>query len=219
MNEREIRVPVPGSGVLTDYASPEERDRSLWLAERRQELAHRGCLLPPWPALTGAERELAAVEARNWLRAAATGAMAGDLRPAVLAGNIDLTTAEISAVLGALEAAAGYRRHRASLTCDDCTASPARACESHAADLDRAGDYDAVAARIEEAVTGHVTRPAEAAVADAEKLVGTMAELVTELDGLAGDMLSRFTRTPDGYRARVGQVQVARWQATLRGTP
>jgi len=219
MNEREIRVPVPGSGVLIDYASQAERDRSLWLAERRQELAHRGCLVPPWSALTGAEWELAAVEARNWLRAAATGAMAGDLRPAVLAGNIDLTTAEISAVLDALEAAAGYRRYRTSLNCDDCTASPARACESHAADLDRAGDYDAVAARIEEAVTGHITRPVEAAVADAEKLIGTMAELVTELDGLAGDMLSRFTRTSDGYRARVGQAQVARWQATLRGTP
>jgi hypothetical protein len=61
MNEsREIRIPVPGSGVLIDCASQAERDRSLRLAEARQELAHRGCFLPPWPALTDKERELAA---------------------------------------------------------------------------------------------------------------------------------------------------------------
>ncbi len=40
---------------------------------------------------------------------------------------------------------------------------------------------------------------------------------IAELEALARDMLSRFTRTSDGHRARVGQVQVARWEKQLGG--
>lgn len=40
-----------------------------------------------------------------------------------------------------------------------------------------------------------------------------------QLEELAADMLSRFVRTSDGHRARVGQVQVGRWQATLDAGP
>jgi hypothetical protein len=152
MNEtREIRIPVPGSGVLIDYASQAERDRSLWLAEARQELAHRGCFLPPWPALTDAERELAAVEARNWLRAAATAGMASALRPAVLAGNYDLTATEIATVLSALDVAAEYKEYRGGLRCDACAAHPAELCDAHEADPEAAAEYRELAARITEA--------------------------------------------------------------------
>jgi hypothetical protein len=33
---------------------------------------------------------------------------------------------------------------------------------------------------------------------------------------IAEDILSTFVQTPDGYRARVGQVQIARWREQLR---
>ena len=65
----EVRVRMPGSAVLIDYASQCERDRSLRLAEARQVLAERGCFLPAWGGLSEHDREIAAVEARNWLRA------------------------------------------------------------------------------------------------------------------------------------------------------
>jgi hypothetical protein len=152
MNEsREIRIPMPGSGVLIDYASQAERDRSLWLAEARQELAHRGCFLPPWSALTDAERQLAAVGARNWLRAAATAGLVGDLRPAVLVGNCDLTASEIATILGALAAAAECKEYRAGLNCDACAAHPAELCDDHEADLEAVAEYRKLAARIAEA--------------------------------------------------------------------
>lgn len=54
---------------MITYASQCERDRSLRLAQARQALAARGAGLPGWQDLTGAEREDAALEARNWLRA------------------------------------------------------------------------------------------------------------------------------------------------------
>lgn len=38
-----------------------------------------------------------------------------------------------------------------------------------------------------------------------------------ELHALAADILSRFHATGDGHRARVGQVQIAKWQAVLDG--
>jgi hypothetical protein len=66
----EIRVTAPGSSVVMTYASQCERDRSSRLAEARQQLAHEGALLPAWAELSEAEREDAAIEARNWLRAA-----------------------------------------------------------------------------------------------------------------------------------------------------
>jgi hypothetical protein len=40
---------------------------------------------------------------------------------------------------------------------------------------------------------------------------------IAELEALARDMLSRFARTSDGHRARVGQVQIARWEKQLGG--
>jgi transcriptional regulator with XRE-family HTH domain len=43
------------------------------------------------------------------------------------------------------------------------------------------------------------------------------AARVAQLEELARDMLGRFTRTDDGYRARVGQVQIGRWEHTLAG--
>jgi hypothetical protein len=66
----EVRIWMPDSGVIVDYASQTERDRSVRLARERQGLAQRGCLLPGWDELTEAEREMASLEARNWLRAA-----------------------------------------------------------------------------------------------------------------------------------------------------
>jgi hypothetical protein len=52
-----------------DYASQCERDRSVRLARARQALAERGCFLPGWDALSRHDQEIAAIEARNWLRA------------------------------------------------------------------------------------------------------------------------------------------------------
>jgi hypothetical protein len=67
----EIRVQLPGSGVVATYISGPERNRSLRLAEARQMIAHEGGPhLPAWPELTDREREMSALEARNWLRAA-----------------------------------------------------------------------------------------------------------------------------------------------------
>jgi hypothetical protein len=40
---------------------------------------------------------------------------------------------------------------------------------------------------------------------------------IDELQALARDMLASFIKTSDGHRARVGQVQIARWQKTLEG--
>jgi hypothetical protein len=37
----------------------------------------------------------------------------------------------------------------------------------------------------------------------------------TDLEALARDMLASFVKTSDGYRARAGQVQIARWTAQL----
>jgi hypothetical protein len=51
-------------------------------------------------------------------------------------------------VLRALDVAAEYWRYRASLTCQDCADHPAEVCPDHAADLNRADEYDALAARI-----------------------------------------------------------------------
>ncbi len=48
--------------------------------------------------------------------------------------------------------------------------------------------------------------------AEAEEAV--MAR-IAELEALARDMLSRFVRTSDGHRARVGGVQIAKWNEQL----
>jgi hypothetical protein len=66
----EVRVQLPGSGVVVTYTSLTERDRSLRLAEARQGVAHDGTFDPAWAQLTDYDREMTALEARNWLRAA-----------------------------------------------------------------------------------------------------------------------------------------------------
>jgi hypothetical protein len=45
---------------------------------------------------------------------------------------------------------------------------------------------------------------------------GVMAR-IAELQELAREMLDSFIKTSDGHRARVGQVQIARWQKRLEG--
>ena len=67
----EIRVQLPGSNVIIDYASEQERADSLRLAAARQQIAVEGVFAPAWQEITGYDREMAALEARNWLRAAA----------------------------------------------------------------------------------------------------------------------------------------------------
>ncbi len=57
----------------------------------------------------------------------------------------------------------------------------------------------------------------EAEVALLITAVDRAAARIAGLEALARDMLSRFTRTSDGHRARVGQVQVARWEKQLGG--
>jgi hypothetical protein len=44
-----------------------------------------------------------------------------------------------------------------------------------------------------------------------------MLARVAALEALAADMLSRFGETGSGHSARVGQVQIAKWQAALDG--
>jgi len=66
----EVRVKLPSSAVVVTYDSQCERDRSLQLAEARQEIAERTGYIPPWAELGDGDREMAALEARNWLRAA-----------------------------------------------------------------------------------------------------------------------------------------------------
>lgn len=56
--------------------------------------------------------------------------------------------AELAIVLDALGSAAEYRRYRASLTCEACDSHPDEQCGDHAADLSRAAEYDALAARL-----------------------------------------------------------------------
>jgi hypothetical protein len=56
----EVMVQMPGSAVMVSFASQRERDRSLRLAQARQELAERqarAARLDGWTELTGTERE------------------------------------------------------------------------------------------------------------------------------------------------------------------
>lgn len=52
------------------YTDETERDQSRRLAEARQQLAHEVGYLPTWGELTDHEREVAMLDARNYLRAA-----------------------------------------------------------------------------------------------------------------------------------------------------
>jgi hypothetical protein len=67
---------------------------------------------------------------------------------AVLAAGPDLVT-----MRAALADAAAYRTEHAGAWCVDCSVHPAELCEQHAADLDAAGAYEALAAGLGEALT------------------------------------------------------------------
>jgi hypothetical protein len=56
-------------------------------------------------------------------------------------------------VQAALADAAAYRTEHAGSWCGDCSVHPAELCDQHAADLDAAGAYDALAAAIAAALT------------------------------------------------------------------
>ena len=65
------------------------------------------------------------------------------LAPAVLVGNVDLTTAELGALRQALGDAIAHREPCGS--CVDCDEHPSGLCEDHAEDLDRCDAYGLLA--------------------------------------------------------------------------
>jgi len=77
-------------------------------------------------------------------------AVAGLLCDAVAAVVYELDLGEAALVVDALEVAAEYRRYRADLSCDLCSLSAAGVCDGHAADIERAAEYDALADQIRE---------------------------------------------------------------------
>ena len=58
---------------------------------------------------------------------------------------------------------------------------------------------------------------ARAAIEAETTAVRHLKARVAELENLAAGILAKFTSSGEGHRARVGQVQVARWEATLKG--
>lgn len=77
-DDGKIRIRLPGSGVVAEYASQREREQSVRLAQARQWIAERTGYIPAWTELGEGDRETAALEARNWLRATAMLAPGGD---------------------------------------------------------------------------------------------------------------------------------------------
>jgi hypothetical protein len=67
---------------------------------------------------------------------------------------LTLTAAELVTVLDALADGSEYRTNLGCSYCLDCSQHPAELCEDHAADLDAAGRYDALAARLADAGDG-----------------------------------------------------------------
>lgn len=57
----------------------------------------------------------------------------------------------------------------------------------------------------------------EAAFAEAWAERNASIDRAAELQSLGEGILSYFHETGDGYRARAGQVQIARWQKALEG--
>jgi hypothetical protein len=94
-----------------------------------------------------ASAPLSSPPGREWMLRLADvlGGLLAALDPVVVLDQDQAATA-----VDALEVAAEYRRYRASLACEACAARPAELCEDHAADLDRAEDYDRLAARLAE---------------------------------------------------------------------
>lgn len=56
--------------------------------------------------------------------------------------------------------------------------------------------------------------------AERDRMLGQLGECtdrINALEQLAGDVIASYHRGSDGYRGRVGQVQIARWQAVIDG--
>lgn len=86
-----------------------------------------------------------AAELDNLLAQLAT--EAGNIVPAVLAGNYDLTADELRTVLDALDVAAACKRDRAA-SCPDCDAHPANLCTTCEWRLRLADSDDTLARRL-----------------------------------------------------------------------
>lgn len=69
-DDGKVLVHLLTSGVTIEYASRQERDQSLRLAQARQRIAERTGYIPGWGELGEEDQETAVLEARNWLRAA-----------------------------------------------------------------------------------------------------------------------------------------------------
>jgi len=105
-----ILIQMPGTGVVVEYADQRERGQSVKLAQARQYLAERTGYIPGWDELGEGDRETAALEARNWLRAMAALAPFGD---GVVVGRDDLRA--VLAVLADQIPAAMLARFREAL--------------------------------------------------------------------------------------------------------
>lgn len=77
-DDGKIRISLPGTGVVVEYANQRERERSVLLAQARQWIAERTGYIPAWGELNEDDRETAALEARNWLRAAVECGLIGE---------------------------------------------------------------------------------------------------------------------------------------------
>jgi len=77
-DDGKVRISLPGTGVVVEYASQRERDQSVKLAQARQRIAERTGYIPAWGELGEDDQEKAALEARNWLRAAVECGLIGE---------------------------------------------------------------------------------------------------------------------------------------------
>lgn len=140
-----------------------------------------------------------------------------------------LSAADLATVLDALDFAAEYRRYRASLTCEACSAAPAEVCGDHAADVERAAEYDALAERLRTEPGRQAQPPASADQLACPECGATDFELW--LGGRhAGEVSCRgcgllfvpraFTRArqdADDYQARMS-LEAAQAEADLRAS-
>jgi Zn finger protein HypA/HybF involved in hydrogenase expression len=141
----EVRISIPSAGLVATYASQAERDRALRLAQARQQLACEDLAIAapgggrPWNALNDYNRETAALEARDWLRAAGH------------AGLIP-SAADLILAVDALDGHAETKRDHAD-GCLDCQAhtiilTAAPACDTCKSRLATAAAYDEAAERL-----------------------------------------------------------------------